>query len=173
MDSSQTSWQVLEDACLRLVLNGRVAAQKFRRLELKEALVLLREEALKKPGSISWAILPPAAHAGDAAEEGGSQTNKKDHPLRFSLLVIPPQPAGDQRSDLYLVDGIYVDSKEFKLWTHNEPSLAELIKWWKQDGYWRVRTRRAAQQHSPAPTALATKERRKGLLQRGLLCVLM
>lgn len=117
------------------------AIQKFRRLEVEEALKVLRAEASSQPDTIAWAILPPSPQFGDAPEENASQQHRKDHPLRFNLLVIPPQPAGEQSHDLYFLDGIYVDANEFKLWTHSAHSLYELVKWWKADGYWRVRRR--------------------------------
>ncbi|KAK2196011.1 bifunctional Spt6 [Babesia duncani] len=89
----------------------------------------LIQESAMKPDAITWAIIPP-----NPKQKGPDGT--PSNPLRFTLVVIPPGlslVSGEYRS---LVDNIYVDHKCFRLWTHAEKSLAQLLNWWKQYGYW-------------------------------------
>lgn len=123
--------------------------QKFRGCDIPTALKELRRESLARPESICWCLLPPSSHTGNAADEGapggappgaGGAPQRRENPLRFHLLVVPPKQK-DAAKDIYFYDGIYVDSTSFRLWRHKEASLRALIQWWKQNGYWNVRER--------------------------------
>ncbi|PFH33943.1 hypothetical protein BESB_070950 [Besnoitia besnoiti] len=107
--------------------------------DLALAAEKLRQEAASRPGSIMWALLPPAAPA-PAVVAGRDPRNGTENPLRFQLVVLPPQPpqaAAVGGAARVLVDGIYVDHKKFSLWNQEHKSLQKLVCWWKEKGYWR------------------------------------
>ncbi|XP_955353.1 uncharacterized protein TA18820 [Theileria annulata] len=82
---------------------------------------LIQESSLK-PDNITWAIVP-------------SMRKGVNNPLKFILIVIPPgfNLISEVKS---LQDPIYVTHRSFRLWTHEEKSLKQLISWWKEYGYW-------------------------------------
>ncbi|EAN30492.2 SH2 domain protein [Theileria parva strain Muguga] len=86
---------------------------------------LIQESSLK-PDNITWAIIP-------------SMKKGFNNPLKFILIVIPPgfNLISEVKS---LQDPIYVTHKSFRLWTHEEKSLKQLISWWKEYGYWHRNT---------------------------------
>nr|CEL69631.1 TPA: transcription elongation factor SPT6 [Neospora caninum Liverpool] len=106
--------------------------------DLSIAAEKLRQEASSRPGSICWAILPPSAPS-PAAATGREARTGSENPLRFQLVVVPPQPAAAVESAVarVLVDGIYVDHKKFSIWNQEHKSLQKLVSWWKEKGYWR------------------------------------
>ncbi|EKX73273.1 conserved hypothetical protein [Theileria equi strain WA] len=89
---------------------------------------LIQESALK-PDSITWAIIPPNP-------KRKTSSDGVNNPLRFTLMVIPPGFSMISQDFRSLQDPIYVDHKCFRLWTHSEKSLRDLIAWWKEYGYW-------------------------------------
>ncbi|ORM41074.1 Suppressor of Ty 6 -like protein [Babesia sp. Xinjiang] len=123
--------QIIAQFCetLKLNLEEIYMHPKFKHsTDVSKAERDLIQESAMRPDGIAWAILPP-----NAMQQKGSQV--RYNPLRFTLLVLPPgmELSHNARS---LQDSIYVDHRSFKLWTHHEKSLAALIKWWKQVGYW-------------------------------------
>ncbi|GIX62185.1 transcription elongation factor SPT6 [Babesia caballi] len=123
--------QIIAQFCetLKLNLEEIYMHPKFKHsTDVSKAERDLIQESAMRPDGIAWAILPPSP-----VHQKGSHV--RYNPLRFTLLVIPPglELAQGARS---LQDSIYVDHRSFKLWTRQEKSLAALIKWWKQVGYW-------------------------------------
>ncbi|KAK1933025.1 hypothetical protein X943_001882 [Babesia divergens] len=116
--------QIVAQFCetLKLNLEEIYMHPKFKHsTDVSKAERDLIQESAMRPDGIAWAILPPTLH------------NIKAH--KFTLLVIPPGLEVSQGTRS-LQDSIYVDHRSFKLWTHQEKSLSNLIKWWKQVGYW-------------------------------------
>ncbi|KAL8269992.1 hypothetical protein Esti_006092 [Eimeria stiedai] len=166
---------------LRMNLEEIARHPKFRGTDVRTALKELRHEAASRPDSIAWCLLPPTSHSSNAGEEteGGAgsagrpaaaaaaaSSNKRDNPLRFHLLVVPPRQK-DAASDVFLIDGIYVDSAGFKLWRHKETSLRALIQWWKQSGYWNRRQHLAeyAEEKQRLMAETAARRRDRELLE--------
>ncbi|KEP61287.1 UNVERIFIED_CONTAM: transcription elongation factor SPT6 [Hammondia hammondi] len=104
--------------------------------DLSIAVEKLRQEAASRPGSICWALLPPASPATSAATGRDSRAGN-ENPLRFQLVVWPPQPPSAGAHPRVLVDGVYVDHKKFSIWNQEHKSLQKLVSWWKEKGYWR------------------------------------
>ncbi|CDR96431.1 SUPPRESSOR OF TY 6 (SPT6)-RELATED protein, putative [Babesia bigemina] len=123
--------QIIAQFCetLKLNLEEIYMHPKFKHsTDISKAERDLIQESAMRPDGIAWAILPP-----HPMQHRGSQV--RYNPLRFTLLVMPPSMELTQGARS-LQDSIYVDHRSFKLWTHHEKSLASLIKWWKQVGYW-------------------------------------
>ncbi|EPR60774.1 transcription elongation factor SPT6 [Toxoplasma gondii GT1] len=104
--------------------------------DLSIAVEKLRQEAASRPGSICWALLPPASPAASVATGRDSRAGN-ENPLRFQLVVLPPQPPSAGAHPRVLVDGVYVDHKKFSIWNQEHKSLQKLVSWWKEKGYWR------------------------------------
>ncbi|PHJ23013.1 transcription elongation factor [Cystoisospora suis] len=108
--------------------------------DLSFAAERLRQESVTRPGSICWAILPPT-DGSSAQAPNGKDNNRSgsDNPLRFQLVVVPPQPPGAAAvgAARCLVDGIYVDHRKFTIWNQGHKSLQKLVMWWKEKGYWK------------------------------------
>lgn len=116
-------------------------AQKYLPIpDLSFAAERLHQESVARPGSICWAILPPTAASSVQAPNGKDARSGSDNPLRFQLVVVPPQPpgAGAVGAARCLVDGIYVDHRKFSIWNQGHKSLQKLVMWWKEKGYWKV-----------------------------------
>ncbi|BAM40956.1 mRNA transport factor [Theileria orientalis strain Shintoku] len=121
--------QIIAQFCetLKLNLEEFYTHPKFRHnCELAKVERDLIQESALKPDNINWAIIPP----------NPKRTQGVNHPLRFILVVIPPGFSVISQEAKSLQDPIYVTHKSFKLWTHEEKSLRDLISWWKEYGYW-------------------------------------
>ncbi|UKK01093.2 mRNA transport factor [Theileria orientalis] len=121
--------QIIAQFCetLKLNLEEFYTHPKFRHnCELTKVERDLIQESALKPDNINWAIIPP----------NPKRTQGVNHPLRFILVVIPPGFSMISQEAKSLQDPIYVTHKSFKLWTHEEKSLRDLISWWKEYGYW-------------------------------------
>lgn len=125
--------QIIAQFCetLKLNLSEFYMHPKFKPIvDLQKVERDLLQQSAMRPDSISWAIVPPNPRRSSGDSAAGS------NPLKFTLVVVPPGMGlvpGDSKS---LQDSIYVDHKCFRLWTHSEGSLNQLLKWWKEYGYW-------------------------------------
>ncbi|UKJ88703.2 mRNA transport factor [Theileria orientalis] len=121
--------QIIAQFCetLKLNLDEFYTHPKFRHnCDLTKVERDLIQESALKPDNINWAIIPP----------NPKRTQGVNHPLRFILVVIPPGFSVISQEAKSLQDPIYVTHKSFKLWTHEEKTLRDLISWWKEYGYW-------------------------------------